>query len=252
MYHGQRMSEQKNPGIREIFSSHDKTTVKNIEYEMLCGKKPFEVFLTHQQTAVNPFPTSDARENPDTLAHPTWNLLEARYQATLAPYEFHLPESDKTDFPKDPNEGYKLHLNVPIACVQAVSEYLKTEGYNHKYLSGCDDPGSLFTLYIGSHRLAFALAKRISTDLSKYLAKPTRTDEVEFAPNVVGRFSTRRHGYNKYGLGLRGISCLNRFSNSFWISDETRLKEYLKTAFNVTYESLSNNYGEYFHGSREA
>ena len=152
-------------------SLHDRERSEGLAYEQIAGKEQYRAFLEKQQSVQDEFPMSTAAVNADALATPDWNTLHDIYAATLKPYQFPVATSDKMDFVSSPNEGYKLHLNVPVAGVSEVSEYLKKENYYHKYLSGGDDPGSIFTLYIGSHRLAFELAKKLSTDLSACLAK---------------------------------------------------------------------------------
>ncbi len=243
------MSEQKKDrwwiGARSL---HDNVRKVGLHYEDIAGKEKYEYFLENQQFTLTPFPRSSAPANTDSLLTPNWKLLESRYTATLSSY-LHPAASEKVDFIKGPNEAYKLHLNIPIDHVREASNYLKKENYYHKYLSGGDDPGSIFTLYIGSHHLAFSLAEKLSTELADFLAKPERADEIEFAANVVGRFSTAKDGrYTKYGGGLRGMSCLTEFNWSFWITNASDRKEYLQKAFKATYASLAKDYGSYFHG----
>ncbi len=234
---------------REISKNAEGQQDRDTQYEKIAGKKRYKSFLKDNQYDTNPFPLSTAPENADALAVPDARLLYDMYVSVLDEYESRVEGSDKTDFINGSGEGYKLHLNVPVANVREVSEYLITQNYHHKYLSGGDAPESVFTLYIGSHQLAFSLSKKLSDELSPYLAKPARTDEIELAPNIVGRFCAVDNDlYTQYGIYVRGMSNLKFFA---WCPDEKdpiKLKEFTEDAFEETYESLADDYGEYFHG----
>lgn len=239
--------------LKSINQKKDADYRKNrgVQYEKIAGRKQYKIFLKDSLYNTNPFPLSTAPENIDALAVPDNRLLYNMYLSRLGEYECRdLPKgNDKTDFIRGENEGYKLHLNVPVAHVMEVSEHLIQQNYCHKYLSGGSVPGSIFTIYIGSHQLAFDLAKKLSEELSPYLAKPARTDEIELAPNIVGRFCALYDGrYAQYGYFVRGMVILNDFDWCFDEKDPIVIKKNTEVVFEKTYESLADDYGEYFHG----
>jgi hypothetical protein len=122
--------------------------------------------------------------------------------AELYAYEAAHPDELKTEFREaNPNIGWKFHLNVLQENVRIVSEYLRKNGYNHKYLKGGEpSDGKIFTVYVGSHRLTQQLARKVSNDLQGKLAKPaTTSDEIEIATGVIGRFSGSGKRFNQYG-----------------------------------------------------
>ncbi|MFH1652912.1 MAG: hypothetical protein ABIE74_02550 [Pseudomonadota bacterium] len=223
------------------------------------GRENYRQFLLKQQPFYNPnakhasFPHSDGRANPDQ------NKSYLEYQRVLNGYEYFQRGTDKQDHIKD-NTGHKLHLNVTISHVMAVSEYLKQNAYYHKFLEGGTPvDGKIFTIYIGSFELAFSLAAQISIDLDGMLSKPHSEDkdEIEYAPNVCGRFrpfiedfsrqsiieqmrSPKKAEFNEYGHEIRGICSLSEFNIWNPAPEETQFEE--------SYNRLADIYGEYFHG----
>src|SRR5690606_45734 len=121
--------------------------------------------------ARDPFPYSDGLENLIAFGS---DQEKAYHQGDLEEYAYTPKSKSKTDFiDGNPNVGHKLHLNVPLEHVKVVSDYLKANDYCHKYLHGGEvEDGKMFTLYIGSHQLAFHLAQIISRDLKGKLARP--------------------------------------------------------------------------------
>jgi hypothetical protein len=175
---------------------------------------------------------------------------------------------DKIDYPeKIPyGIGHKIHLNIEAKDVAAVSKYLKDNGYRHKYLSGGEiEDGKVFTVYIGSKDLTDELAQKISSDLQTYLRRPVFLDEVEYAPNVVGRFEsssgTSAEPFSKYGFGIRGVDMLRQDKDEI-ISGRNLNKRNTRSendailpggytgAFTRSFERLSQDYGSFFYGTK--
>ncbi len=187
-------------------------------------------------------------ESKTGLAEYTWVSGSEQFLKTN-------PKMRKNDFikPGDPNIGWKIHLNVLPRYVKIVSEYLKQNGYAHKYLSGGEqDVGKVFTVYIGSHELIQKLSKEISKDLIQYLSKPVaQNGDIEFAPGVVARFVAGRGEYNHYGqLGFPLL-------NSDWTTianmrfmkktDEEEIKQFEEEANARAFETLRKKFGRYFY-----
>ncbi|MBI5412172.1 hypothetical protein HZA43_03275 [Candidatus Peregrinibacteria bacterium] len=217
-----------------------------------CGKEPFRRFLWQQQDRTNLFPASHGRANPDIIAGMKEPELHARYSAVLTEYDSgsHPVRRDKVDYPPENcNLGYKLHLNIPIASVRAVSDYLIRGSFHHKYLCGGDiTDGKIFTIYIGSQRLALRLAEQISHDLDGHLAKPCEPSEIELAPNVCGRFKGSDTDFTPYPCGgLRGIPLVRSLQDLVWSPPEKQ-KQALPQAFAIFYNHLASQYGAFFHG----
>ena len=184
------------------------------------------------------------------------------YEDTLPEYSFinngiqfaiRNPEAAKCDF-LNPNTGWKVHLNVKPENVTAVSEYLKKEGYAHKYLyGGVGSEGKAFTLYIGSFALTHKLAREISSTLGELLAQPTAHDEVELAQGIAGRFTAITPSsseeapvftqYGVYGMSARKEKLLSMGNWTKIVTQESK-KELATDAYNA----LTEKYGTYFTG----
>lgn len=150
-----------------------------------------------------------------------------------------------------PNRGYKLHLNVLPENVIRVSTYLKNKGYIHKYIKGGDPDDKTFTIYIGSLDLTRKLAQEISEDLSGLLCFPAVEEEIEFAPNVVGRFHVKDPNFSEHPFAnVRGISTLIKYEKAgysgIW---EPVPEDITKQAFNETFDALAEQFGKYFYGT---
>lgn len=224
------------------------------KYETIVGKENYRKFLLEQQGIVDPFKNAGPL-NPD--AQMVFGMIKAskerasdiaqkKYNAVLPEYFHHAsPKSDKKDFrDHQTSNGHKFHLNVPVAEVRRVAEYLKAEDFEHKYLKGGEPiDGKIFTLYLGSHEAAYRLAQKLSADLGSALVRPAAVEEIEYAPRVVGRFAVRNLKYTQYGAGLRGIPCLDVMAE---IGEST--KEHLAKAFELTYGNLTGDFKDYFHG----
>jgi hypothetical protein len=146
--------------------------------------------------------------------------------------------------------GHKIHLNVEPGGLVAVSEYLRKGKFWHKYLDGEILDGKVFTVYFGSHDLAKKLASQISRDLRPYLRQPIVKDEVEYAPNISGRFQVMSEAFEQYGFGLRGISILTSWAKdkiTYWTPQAEKAKR-LPLAFDDSYKAMADLYGEYFYG----
>lgn len=221
---------------------------KNLYYTRLAALKHLE----------DPFLNSDAPENPLILnidqakKDEEEKRLQGLYEARLVPYHFagRPGKADHID-PKNLNVGHKLHLNVGIEEVVAVSEYLKKEGFYHKFLSGGEvTDGTVFTVYVGSKDLTDKLAKQLSEELKSWLRKPVRKDEIEYAPNIPGRFVGDKKDFMQYGIGIRGISVSREMASLFspW-SSKKDLDQKKTLAFQASFNALADKYGEYFYGS---
>lgn len=219
------------------------------------------------QTPKDYFPNSTNPPNPDLLKD------ESIYNQYLKPYlqtdlSNNTINPDKVDYPEKitHNFGHKLHLNIEAKDVVVVSKYLKDNGYRHKYLSGGEiEDGKVFTVYIGSKDLTDELAQKISSDLQTYLRRPVFVDEVEYAPNVVGRFESSKgtgaEPFSKYGFGIRGVDILRqdkekiveanmqKFNNTR-SENEALLPGGYIGAFTRSFERLSQDYGSFFYGTK--
>lgn len=251
------------PGIR--------TPMVASEVKEKLAREAYYGELLAAQITKDHFPHSTAEPNPD--------MLKGDDVALHKLYEQHLPEynhsgssapisPDKIDYLENDKQdsGHKLHLNVAAQDVAAVAEYLKRQGYRHKYLSGGEiSDGKVFTVYIGSKDLTDKLAQEISRDLAPHLKRPVFSDEVEYAPNVVGRFDggTLRD-FEKYGHGIRGINMLrsdvelvvnrmltNNFDHKRTSKDDldTAIPGGFLGAFKRSFERLAKDYGPFFYGS---
>ena len=98
------------------------------------------------------------------------------------------------------NIGHKLHLNVALNNVKKVSEYLIRNRILHKYLSEEKLMTGKFLLYMAAQKNTDKIAKQISDDLKMSCANLFANGEVEYAPNVVGRFFPRGDDFAQYGL----------------------------------------------------
>lgn len=226
-------------------------------------REQFKRQLKDQQFAEELFPSSTRRLNPD-IGEDDFK----RYTSELAEYSDEKVEATSlaTDFfvPGNPNIGFKLHLNVPIADVRRASEYLRAQGIHHKYLFGGEiDQGKIFTIYTGSKNKTDEVAKKVSADMSDWLCRPADRDEIEFAPNVIGRFAAINvhvkedlgsdRTWHQYGNGLRGVPMLWSDCSQFgpW-GIKPGDKDYqpaLLEAFDRTYAKLANQFGPYFYGN---
>lgn len=193
-----------------------------------------------QQLPVNPF-----AETEDYDAYHLIGLEE--YQHNIS------NNSDKFDaIERNPNLGWKFHLNVIPENVIAVSEYLKESQFNHKYFSGGElEDGKVFTLYIGSHDLAKKLAKELSRDLQGKLARPNNHHEIEFASGVIGRFRGDKKyftSYGPYGFSLREDYRISPAALSGLTGDarEAKYNEIAQQPALFSLRKLKNDYGKYF------
>jgi hypothetical protein len=97
-------------------------------------------------------------------------------------YSFFPEGTNKKDF-EEANIGWKIHLNVCPENTKAVSEYLISQEYYHKYFGGGEiEDGKIFTVYIGSYLLTEKLAREIYHDIYWILARSRIPGELEFAP----------------------------------------------------------------------
>jgi len=234
-------------------------------------------YLRLAQLNKNKFPWSDGPENPydaqmnavekiPNHTHLDYGAVYADYRATgLAEYEFSDPEKIRLfDEPKSLRAHHKLHLNVLPEHVIEVSNYLITNGIEHKYFSGGElGNGKVFTIYCGSLTMAAKIAGMIARDLNGNLCRPSADSEIEYAPNVSGRFHVSYHDFGHYPRGMRGINTLDFDSNremDFWfghrgeierIMNSPEYKEFTTVAFERSLSVAITRYGEYLHGPIE-
>ncbi len=122
--------------------------------------------------------------------------------------------TSKTDFlyEDDPNVGWKFHLNIEPSDVENVLSYLSDHKFYSKYLGSPQgghqpNPGKIFTVYVGSFEKVLETAPILSNDLEPYLRRPDATDDIEFAPGIVGRFLTLDGRFTYYGpKGIQQLS----------------------------------------------
>ena len=183
---------------------------------------------------------------------------KALYTNVLPEYgaSTHQSSEDKTEFldDKNPNLGWKLHLNVSPKNVIEVSRYLVENGYDHKYLSGGEhDDGKIFTIYIGSRQKTEELASKLSNDLRPHLAKPVHHNEIEFATGVIGRFCAAFRGgeFRKYGTS--GMDTLrSAFDEHIGVlmmpPSRAKYKETLRELERKSFKRLNELYDTYFIG----
>lgn len=143
-------------------------------------------------------------------------------------------------------------MNVAKKDVKAVSEYLRREGFSHKYLSGGEPvDGKVFTVYAGSKEMVGKISNEIANAVGDKLRKPVNIDEIEFAPNIVGRFDMQDSKFHRLGLGLRGLSMrmedVRGIIRQRDLSDDDRKKK-LKQAFEKSYNEIADIFGSYFYG----
>jgi hypothetical protein len=220
-----------------------------------------QAYCTHlieMQSTPDPFPLSHTEKNPDIDPKISSQEIEERYAQALSPYQ--IPKDkvrkDKIDFLNSASTGHKFHLNIAIKDVRQVSEYLTEEGFFHKYLnSGEAFTGSMFTIYVGSKDLADQLSVKISQDLDSVLKRPVSKSEIEYAPNVIGRFTVADEvdKFTHYGFGVRGFPMLKKYASQQMLRRVKGLQNKLaddqfKTAFDESYAVLSDLYGSYFYG----
>jgi hypothetical protein len=198
---------------------------------------------------------------PGTMDMPE-QIQRYEKESGLKGYQF-IPTTNndpqKTDLinPTDPNIGWKLHLNIPPDNVRLVSDYLKQNGYRHKFLSdGEIHHGKIFTVYIGSYAKTAKLADILSRDLRQYLRKPLDDREIEFAPGIVGRFKSdniydsvsKKIVARFYSYGRAGIQhlFLPEYVQKTSLSASEQITLEIRSA-----DVLYHHYGKYFYDSAQ-
>lgn len=186
------------------------------------------------------------------------------YNAIMPEYwdDKHQTKPEMYDYLK-PNIGWKLHLNIRPENIKTVSDYLVVEGYCHKYLHGGEiDNGKIFTIYIGSYKLAIKYSQKISQDLLGYLCKPVDKRETEFAAGVAARFCADRTKFAQYGsIGglpytkedfqkVLTIANHQRFSHNYnerqSMIDKNKMQRIHAESSENSYHQLNKIYGKYF------
>lgn len=205
--------------------------------------------------------SSDLATNPFTLPSGVANTSEnakhaaEAYTQQLAPYFHHNeplqyaaanPKDGKSSQPLKQDTGWKAHLNVTPENVKTVSEYLKRNNYNHKFLSGGEpDDGKVFTVYFGPKSVMDQWAHMLATDLKDYLAAPGAYDEVEVARGVVARFTvddTESRGGSEFRqYGAYGLSFLKDTKIPWKATRDEKIADAERT-----YVRLKELFGSYF------
>lgn len=206
----------------------------------------FRAALRHQRS--NRLPENDAMHEKDA---------ERRYHEVMEDYEVPSEEIDtynrehpgeeKEDY-KSANTGWKVHLNVAPDAVRTVSEYLRSKGYVHKYLSGGEaEDGKVFTIYIGSFALTRKLSEEMGKDLAAYLSRPADGEpEIELAPGVIGRFTVgdnaKFHRYGSCGFSL----LMDDMRRGARIKERDEQRAFFRQAEARAFRALREAYGMYF------
>lgn len=192
--------------------------------------------------------------------------FEAKYQNVISAYEYaeastfsrEHPEEAKFNFAinNNGNVGWKVHLNVTPENAPQVAEYLKQNGYDHKFLMGGGaEEGKVFTIYFGAKSMMDKWSPQLSRDLGTVLCKPLVNDEVEVSPGVVARFTSLQEGNKQFGeeflqYGAFGMSARKKFmqeqaKKGIYDPNNPSIEEDVaKDAF----QHLSEMYGSYFTG----
>lgn len=222
--------------------------LESVDCESACIK--YRTKLAVEQNLANPFPTSTAPANRLLKTSDSEVELQSAYTEIMPEYRHEEGFSpSKCDMQKG-GVGHKIHLNVSPENIKTISEYLIRKGYCHKFLNGGEIlNGKIFTVYIGSHDLTNALAQTLSMDLQDYLSRPIAKEEVEYAPNIIGRFTGGRDEFQQYGFGIRGITIHNKWADQMTWNTEGEKGKILPLAFTDSYNALSNRYGSYFYGT---
>src|SRR3989344_3172963 len=169
---------------------------------------------------------------------------EAYRRQGLEPYYFH--KESETFAAENPLEaktanalfkgdtGWKVHLNVVPENVRHVSEYLKSNYYNHKYLQGGEpDDGKVFTVYFGSKGMMDKSSQKMSNDLEQQLSLPGAYDETEVARGAVARFTVaddEPRGGNEFArYGAYGLSFLRDARPPYAASREEKIADAKRT-----------------------
>lgn len=133
-----------------------------------------------------------------------------------------------------PKVGWKFHLNVTPQHVKEVAEFLREQGFNHKYLSGGEvESGKVFTIYTGSKEMTERAVRVACDGVGSLLDEPKASGEVLFAPRIVGRFEGQTDRFYRK-VASQGITVTRERPD---ITDE-----------NVDYARgvLTQLYGDYF------
>lgn len=142
------------------------------------------------------------------------------------------------------NGGWKLHLATDN--VDEVSNILSDLGYTFKVGRSSGQVGKDITIYVGSRVDANILAAEISDKAAGLIKSPvgdTLIDDVELAPNVMGRFDIGSSDKRFHQYGINGVPFLN--DDMLQVQMGTLTKE---QAMQKAQMLLQTDYGEYFSG----
>ncbi len=180
--------------------------------------------------------------------------LNQRLRELYAPYTAILPDYHTKGDPKyefwkgDPGTGFKCHLNVTPDNVLSVSEFLKSHGYHHKYLSGGDvEDGKIFTVYLGGKNQSERIVREISDGIGDLLSEPMANVlkyEALYAPKIPGRFVMENERF-KYAA-IDGIPIHESMVKTA-VGGPANLA-YSPGAIDDAKQRLTVKYGDYFGG----
>lgn len=163
--------------------------------------------------------------------------LYVPYRRVLGDYDYHPQRRVWKFFNGSPNIGYKFHLNVDPSHVKKVAAFLKTNDYEHKYLSGGEvESGKIFTVYTGSKAQTEQIVREVADGVGGLLLPSLAGGETVYAHNIVGRFVGDNQSFlTKYAVN--GITIL-------------RHTDFLdpQIAFTQAHTKLQDKYGEYYGG----
>lgn len=180
------------------------------------------------------------------------------YESVLVPYSYS-PERKKSpgskfNFAFEKGLGWKIHLNATPENVKKISEYLKSNEYEHKYLSGGDpSDGKVFTIYFGSKSKLDEWSEVLASDLKSYISRPATNGEVEVAPGISARFDPgQARGDRFFRYGYFGVPVYRGDTSEESVNSKRILLEgstdEKEEVTRLSYEKLSDLYGSYFTG----
>lgn len=195
---------------------------------------------------------AESLENIDD--QPYKQYPEYSYAEEAVQYAREHPEDTKITAGFNPNTGWKIHFSPNLENVAEISNYLKENGYYHKYLSGgWPSEGKAFTVYLGSRQMMEKWTTELERDFSGKLLPALAENEETVTPHISARFTsvdkdeTGQNLFHQYGV--HGMSAC-------YATIAKRAKERLpyptgEEAVGIAteaYDELTKRYGSYFHG----
>lgn len=147
----------------------------------------------------------------------------------------------------DRNTGWKIHLNVGKDNVQAVSTYLLSQDYDHKYLMGADlSDGKIFTVYLGPKSFLQKSTTLLHQQISHLLLPLEPATDIPIIGKIKGRFVGEKAFFSTKS-SLRGITLPEQYAHV--LDPHIHASEEQKTAaFVATNQVLQQRYGLYYGG----